>query len=185
MQGWKQKRGSKQHYDLQAAIYDEQYIGEQENKIKAMLETLDLKGSEFVLDLGCGTGFLFEYVSEMVGFIVGADLSKKALLLAKKRIKNKSNVDLVCADADNTPFVDNLFDKIFSVTVLQNMPEPSRTVQEMKRVGKTEALFAVTGLKKKFTPESFVALLKNAQLKPVLFNDDETLKGYVAVCRNL
>ncbi|WGM88708.1 MAG: class I SAM-dependent methyltransferase [Candidatus Bathyarchaeum tardum] len=185
MQDWKQKRSNKQHYDLQAGIYDKQYISEQDNKIESLLKSLDLKFNELVLDLGCGTGFLFEHISEKAGFIVGADVSKKALLYAKKRIQNKSNVDLVCADADNTPFVDDLFDKIFSVTVLQNMPEPTRTILEMKRTGKPEALFAITGLKKKFTQQNFVDLLKRSQLKLVMFNNDEALKGYVAVCSNL
>ena len=184
MQDWNQKRNSKQHYDLQAEIYDKQYAGEQDNKIESMLETLDLKANELVLDLGCGTGFLLEHISEKVAFIVGADISKKALLWAKKRANTKSNVDLVCADADNTPFVDNLFDKIFSVTVLQNMPEPTKTIREIKRAGKPEAVFAVTGLKKKFTKESFVELLKNSRLKLISLREDENLKGYVAVCSN-
>ncbi|MFZ7138799.1 MAG: class I SAM-dependent methyltransferase [archaeon] len=184
MQNWKQKRSNMQHYDLQAEIYDLQYIGEQDKKIETMLESINFCSKDLVLDLGCGTGFLFKHIVKKSKLIVGVDLSKKALIQAKKRAKNSFNVELICADADNTPFVDNLFDKVFAVTVLQNMPDATKTIQEMKRIGKSEAMFAVTGLKKKFSAESFFELLKNAELKVVKFNDDEQLKGYVAVYVN-
>ena len=184
MPNWKQKRSNKQHYDMQAAIYDLQYVGEQDNKIETMLESIDFGPKDLVLDLGCGTGFLFKHITENAGFIVGVDVSQKVLVQAKKRTKKMPNVDLVCADADNIPFVDNLFNKVFAVTVLQNMPEPTKTILEMKRASKAETLFAITGLKKKFSLEGFISLLKNTKLKVVAFNDNEQLKGYVAVCVN-
>ena len=182
MPNWKQKRSNKQHYDLQAIIYDLQYVGEQDNKIETMLESMHFDSRDLVLDLGCGTGFLFKHITEKTGFIVGVDVSKKGLVHAKKRTKNMPNVGLVCADADNTPFAENVFDKVFAVTVLQNMPDPTKTILEMKRVSKKEAVFAVTGLKKMFSADSFVELLKNSQLELISFNDDQQLKGYVALC---
>jgi malonyl-CoA O-methyltransferase len=184
MQDWKQKRSNKQHYNLQAAIYDLQYVEEQDKKIETMLKSMDFSSKDLVLDLGCGTGFLFNHITKKSDFIVGVDVSQKALVHAKKRAKTIYNVELVCADADNTPFVDGLFDKVFSVTVLQNMPEPKKTIQEMKRTSKAKAVFAVSGLKKMFSAGSFAKLLENAQLKVVAFKDDEQLKGYVAVCVN-
>jgi ubiquinone/menaquinone biosynthesis C-methylase UbiE len=120
-----------------------------------------------------------------VGLFVGLDLSQKALREAKKRTKNMSNLFLVRADADHTPFQSNIFDKVFAITVLQNMPKPTQTISEMKRTAKPQATFAVTGLKKKFTQESFVDLLETASLKVVTLNTSKQLKGYVAVCRNL
>ena len=41
-----------------------------------------------ILDLGCGTGFLFQHISQKVGFLVGLDISLNTLKEAKKRIKN-------------------------------------------------------------------------------------------------
>ena len=182
MQNWKQKRSNMQHYNLQAPIYDIQYVGEQVSKIEKMLKNMDFGSKEKILDLGCGTGFLFHHITKKAGFIVGVDVSKKGLVHAKKRTKNMPNVGLVCADADNTPFAENVFDKVFAVTVLQNMPDPTKTILEMKRVSKKEAVFAVTGLKKMFSADSFVELLKNSQLELISFNDDQQLKGYVALC---
>ena len=182
---WKEKRGTMRHYDRQAAIYDVQYVGEQNSKIEGILKNIELGSNEIVLDLGCGTGFLFQHIAQRVELLVSVDVSQNALKQAKKRTKNMPNIALVRADADNTPFPDHKFDKIFAITVLQNMPEPTKTITEMKRTGKPEAVFAVTGLKKKYTTENFVDLLERAKLKVVTLNTSQRLKGYVAVCRNV
>jgi ubiquinone/menaquinone biosynthesis C-methylase UbiE len=185
MREWKQKRSCIRHYDRQAAIYDVQYVEEQNAKIEDSLKNIKVGANETVLDLGCGTGFLFPHINKQAGLLVGIDVSSNALREAKKRTKNTTNITLVCADADNVPFLDHIFDKVFAITVLQNMPGPKKTIAEMKRAGKPEAVFAVTGLKKKYTAESFVDLLKKAKLKAVTFNASQRLKGYVAVCRNV
>jgi ubiquinone/menaquinone biosynthesis C-methylase UbiE len=173
------------HYDRQARIYDAQYLGEQNAKIENILNNIEFGSNEIVLDLGCGTGFLFQHVAKRVGLLVGIELSSEAIREAKKRTENMPNIVLVRADADYTPFPDRIFGKVFAVTLLQNMPEPTKTISEMKRVGKPQAVFAVTGLKKKFTTESFVDLLERARLKVVTLITNQRLKGHVMVCTNL
>ena len=170
------------HYDRQAAIYDVLYVGEQDAKIEDILDHTELGSKEVVLDMGCGTGFLFRHISKHVGFLVGIDLSQRALQEAKKHTKNTQNIVLVRADADNTPFPDSTFDKVFAITLLQNMPDPAKTITEMKRISKPQAVFAVTGLKKKFTQTRFVDLLEGAQLKVIKLNANQQLKGHVALC---
>jgi ubiquinone/menaquinone biosynthesis C-methylase UbiE len=161
-----------------------QYVGEQNAKIEGILNRTHFGSNEKLLDLGCGTGFLFPYINK-AELLVGVDTSLSALREAKKRTKNRSDIALVRADADSLPFPELTFDKVFAITVLQNMPDPKKTIVEMKRAGKPEAIFAVTGLKKKFTPESFVDLLEQTQLKAVTVNTSQKLKGIVAVCTNL
>jgi ubiquinone/menaquinone biosynthesis C-methylase UbiE len=184
MRECKEKRGTMRHYDQQAAIYDVQYVGEQDAKIEDILNRMTLGSNEIVLDLGCGTGFLFKPIAKRVVLLVGLELSSEALQEAKKRTKNIPNIVLVRADADYTPFPSHTFDKVFAITLLQNMLDPMKTITEMKRIGKTQAVFAVTGLKKKFTQESFSELLKMARLKVSALESDERLKGHIAVCTN-
>lgn len=185
MKEWKEKRATIQHYNRQATIYDIQYKGEQKSKIENILKNIELSTNELILDLGCGTGFLFPLIPKKVGFLVGVDVSLNTLKEAKKRIKNLFNIALICADADNTPFSGATFDKIFAITVLQNMPDPLKTIEEMKRTGKKEAIFAVTGLKKKYTQKSFFNSLEKAKLKVFSLNSSQQLKGYVALCKNI
>lgn len=179
---WKAKKQTMRHYELQADIYDVQYIDEQKAKIKEILRFMKLEKSDCVLDLGCGTGFLFNHISEKVELLLGLDISQKCLKLAKKRIEYFPNVHLIRADADNMPFYDNIFDKVFVITVLQNMPEPKTTIKEIKSKSKSHSIFAVTGLKKKFTQKKFVSLLESAQLKIISLHTNQQLKGYIAVC---
>ena len=157
-------------------------MDEQKEKSEELLKFLKLEQRDWVLDLGCGTGFLFNYISEKVELLLGLDISEKALKLAKKSLKCLSNVFLVCADADNMPFPDNIFDKVFAITVLQNMPEPKRTVEEIKRKSKPNSMLAVTGLKKKFTQKKYVSLLESTQLKIISLHSNQKLKDYIAVC---
>ena len=184
MREWKEKRGTMRHYDQQATIYDVQYLGEQNAKIEDALSITELKPNELALDLGCGTGFLFHHINKTIKLLVGLDISSNALREAKKHTKDLSNIALVRADADNTPFPDRIFDRVFAITLLQNMPDPLKTISEMKRVGKPQAIFAVTGLKKTFTKESFVNLLETARLKVSALETAQQLKGHIAVCIN-
>ncbi len=185
MQEWKEKRRTMRHYDQQAKVYDTQYMEEQNAKIENALNSMKPKPNEIVLDMGCGTGFLFHPINKTAKLLVGLDISSKLLQEAKKRTKSTSNIGLIRADADNTPFPNHIFDRVFAITVLQNMPDPTETLREMNRVSKPEAVFVVTGLKKKFTQESFVDLLKRARLTVLTLKTGEHLKGHVAVCTNL
>lgn len=159
------------------------YAEEQTAKIKAALKHLKIEQHEQVLDAGCGTGILLDHITDEAKIIVGVDISKKTLLKARQRIYDNelSNAHLVQADVDNMPFSNNLFNKVFVLTVLQNSPDPAKTLIEIKRVGKTGTCFVVTGLKRIFGKRAFIQLLNNARLKAAAF-EEKDLKCYVAVC---
>lgn len=181
MSQWDKKRDVTQHYDLTAHLYDMQYAEEQTAKIEAAVKSINLEKHNLVLDAGCGTGLLFDYVANKAKTIVGLDISRKILLQAKGREKNFPNVHLILADADNMPLKENIFDYAFAVTLIQNMPNPLETLNEVKRVTKENAVVVVTGLKKKFSLKVFEELLRNAGLNVIALKS-ESLKCHVAVC---
>lgn len=172
------KRSTMRRYDLTAKTYDERYAQEQEAKYGAALEGLVVQG--VVLDVGCGTGLLFKHVASKAETIVGLDISKQLLLLARERARVFTNVLLVQADADYLPFKDDSFDNIFSFTVLQNLPKPKVILMEMQRTGRKRASIVVTGLKKVFSSEAYGRLLKESDLSIVSIKDDPDLKCFVA-----
>jgi len=181
MDGWKKKRDIMQRYNVTAHMYDMRYADEQTCKIKAALKHVKIEERDVVLDVGCGTGVLFDHVSENVESIVGLDISRESLLQAKERAGRFENVQLMWADADNMPFKSRAFNSVFAMTILQNMPEPKETLNEIKRVTATDSQIVVTGLKKIFTKRTFERLLDFAGLKIMSF-EDEDLRCYVAVC---
>jgi ubiquinone/menaquinone biosynthesis C-methylase UbiE len=183
--GWAKKRRLMKRYDLTASIYDLRYADEQKAKIEAALRNTKAKWRGLILDVGCGTGILFDYISGKPEMIVGLDLSKKTLLEAKTRTseKNPHNVHLVQADADNMPFANGVFDGVSAFTVLQNAPNPGKMLKEIKRVAEDEAFFVLTGLKSIFSKSRFERILTKAGLNLEGFEDDD-LKCYVAICEN-
>jgi len=183
MDGWDKKREVMRNYDRSAAVYDAQYAEEQNAEIKAALNRVKLKGNGLVLDVGCGTGLLFEHIGGSVKLLVGLDISLKILEKAKGCAKRFSNVNIIRADADLMPFPKEVFDGIFAITLLQNTPNPILTLQEMKRVGKRPSIIVVTGLKKEFSQKAFRELLLKAGLRACIMESGEQLKGHVAVCK--
>jgi ubiquinone/menaquinone biosynthesis C-methylase UbiE len=166
-------------YDLTAKIYDTRYAEEQAAKYDAASECLMIGGN--VLDVGCGTGLLFKHVAAEADNVVGADVSKQLLFLARERARIFLNVSLVQADADFLPFRDDFFNVVFAFTVLQNMPKPKETLHEIRRVAKCGVPVVVTGLKKAFSLKTYEELLQNAGLRVVSIKDDDCVKCYVAI----
>jgi len=183
MMEWSKKLEIMRNYDSSAKVYDAQYAEEQNAKIKAALSHLNLEDNSLVLDVGCGTGLLFEHLGNSVKLLVGLDLSSGILKEAKKRAKRFPRTALIRADADSTPFPNGIFDGVFAVTLLQNMPNPPLTLQETVRVGKASAIIVVTGLRKVYSQGTFKGLLEKAGLKVRVVRIDAQLKGYVALCK--
>lgn len=181
MNGWAKKRQVMRRYDVTADIYDMRYAEEQAAKIETALKHVEINGKSNTLDIGCGTGLLFSYIAAEAETVVGLDVSRKSLLVAKNRAKSFQNVSLVLADADNIPIRENVFSHAFAFTLVQNMPNPVRTLNEIKRVAKDDAVWVLTGLKRVFSKEAFNALLQKAGLSVSAFEDQENLKCYVAV----
>ncbi len=138
---WSKKRSVMRRYNLTAQIYDERYREEQDAKYKAALEGLRIKSNSVVLDVGCGTGLFFNSVADLAEMVVGADVSRELLLLAKKQGRDSGNILLVLADADHLPFKQQVFDFVFAFTVLQNMPKPEETLKEFTIFCKTSGSF--------------------------------------------
>lgn len=175
---WRSKRKVMHAYDVTAQIYDERYSGEQHLKYWKTLESIAVDGA-VVLDVGCGSGMFFPEVSGKAKTVVGVDVSKKLLLKAKTNAA--TNVHVVQADADHLPFQDATFNSAFSFTVLQNMPKPAKTLQEIKRVTKKCGKIAVTGLKKAFPETSFHDLIEGSGMQPAEFVDEQEINCYIAV----
>jgi ubiquinone/menaquinone biosynthesis C-methylase UbiE len=165
-------------------MYERLYSDEQTAKINAALESVDAKKHSVILDAGCGTGLLFSHVAEKAETVVGLDISRKVLLQAKERSRKFANVHLMRADADNLPFKNEVFSHIFAITLIQNMPNPVKTLRAVKRVTKNDAVIVVTGLKKKFSSEGLVRLLRKMGLS-IIEIKNENLKCYVAICSKI
>jgi len=182
---WSKKRKVLHHYNRLAGIYDSLYGEEQKSKIESILKLLSFGCKDMVLDAGCGTGLLIEYIAVRVNHLVGVDLAGESLKIAierSRRLGVKRKVSLLRADVDHLPFRDAVFDKVFALTLLQNVPEPCETLREMLRVTKSNSQVAVTGLKKHFTEENFSRLIRRIG-REYVFAETEEPHDIIAVVK--
>jgi SAM-dependent methyltransferase len=91
--------------------------------LKRFVETNGLTGAR-ALEVGCGSGLLQETVQRYVG----VDLSFSA-----RRFFHKPFVQ---ASATAIPFGNNSFDAVWSIWVLEHVPNPEQALQEIRRVVK-------------------------------------------------
>lgn len=172
-------------YDQSAHVYDTQYFEEQEAKFNTVLHSLRLPHKSRVVDVGCGTGLITNRLVERAELIVGVDFSRRLLQEARKKARSHQRVFLVLADADNLPFADHVFDMVLAITLLQNMPNPRSTLDEINRISKQTAPIVVTGLKKRFAEEDFAEMLKDADLTIDALKPDDKNREYVCICRKV
>jgi ubiquinone/menaquinone biosynthesis C-methylase UbiE len=183
MADWNKKRKVMQHYDNIATVYDTQYAEEQDAKIKAVLDEINLQPNNIILDIGCGTGTLFKHIKNSAKLLIGLDISLGLLKKAKTQAKQYHSINVIRAEADHTPFKNKTFHTIFAVTLLQNVPNPAATLREIKRISKDNATIAVTVLKKGLTQKTLTQLLEDAELTIRSLKTDNNLKDYTATCK--
>ena len=99
------------------------------------------KGS--VLEIGIGPGSnLKHYDNTKVSSILGIDPSKELNQIAKNRAeKYNLNIEFLIESASNLSVDDNSIDTVVSTYALCSIPEPEKTLHEIKRVLKNDGIF--------------------------------------------
>jgi SAM-dependent methyltransferase len=121
-------------YDGLADWYDRE-IGRLEvtATATATLARLLGPGPGTCLDLGCGTGVAIPALLERGWRVVGADLSRDQLRVARGRA-GPSGARLVAADAAALPFADGSFDAVVSLFTHTDLDDPEGAFAEGARV---------------------------------------------------
>ncbi len=92
----------------------------------------NIKSKDAVLDIGCGNGFLAHALSQKAGNIIGIDISKKNIILAKKRFSS-DNLEYIIGDATAYDFKKN-FDAIILSNVLEHIKDRVGFLQKIKKL---------------------------------------------------
>ena len=115
------KKNIIEKYNSTSSFYDDRYRKIQKEKYKILFRNCNLN-YKTILDAGCGTGLLIEYVfninidniKKKVKY-VGIDISWKMLIHFSnktRKLKNIVNTCLVLGDIENLPFRDDSFNLI-------------------------------------------------------------------------
>ena len=104
-----------------------------------LLDAVDLKTGESVLDVACGPGSVTRLAARRVGVtgrVAGCDISPDMIAVARsKEVEERSAaIEYAVSPADALPFGDATFDAITCQQGLQFFPDKVAALSEMRRV---------------------------------------------------
>jgi SAM-dependent methyltransferase len=107
-----------------------------EERIRRLVAAARLVGTERVLDIATGPGYIAEAFAGSAREVVGVDLTDAMLAIAKERTRERgvSNVSFRAADAQNLPFENGAFDVVVCRLALHHLLRPLEVLREMARV---------------------------------------------------
>ncbi|SDJ41552.1 demethylmenaquinone methyltransferase / 2-methoxy-6-polyprenyl-1,4-benzoquinol methylase [Ferrimonas sediminum] len=119
-------------YDLTTILF--RLAGLRMQKYRSeVIDCLDLRSGNTVLELGCGTGLNFPLILEKVGpqgKIIGVDIAKGMLDVARSKaiMNNWNNVELIESDLALLKFPEGV-DAVLSTGVFGYIPEYERVIE--------------------------------------------------------
>lgn len=158
----------RERYEATYTGYDELYRSEQYEKYLVALSRVQPRG--VILDAGCGTGLLIEYMSvkgllDAVDLLVCLDYSSGMTRIASWRIANlcSGRCMPVLGNVERLPFPDNAFDIVYSFTVLDLVDDLDKAIRELLRVSRGPVV---------------ASMLKKLPYKDHLIEDGYEIIGY-------
>ncbi|MBL7178645.1 MAG: class I SAM-dependent methyltransferase [Pseudomonadota bacterium] len=130
---------------------DNRFAADLESRL--MIDMLQPKKRETVLDIGCGTGVSLLPFLEIGLQATGIDPSPYMLAIAKKNLGNRA--DLHRGFAEDLPFDDNSFNHACLVTTLEFVEAPQKALEEACRVAKDKLFlgflnrYAIKGIQRR------------------------------------
>ena len=103
----------------------------------AAINLLEIQPGDRVLEVGVGTGLNLPLYPKTCK-VTGIDLSEEMLRKATQRVQEYgiTNVTLEVMDASKLTFPDDSFDRVIATYVISAVPDPVKTLLEMRRVCK-------------------------------------------------
>lgn len=127
------------YYDETARNYNELHGEEQKRKARLILDNLEIRPEDTLLDVGCGTGIATAFFPcKLTGIDPAEELLKQASFPTK------------VASAENIPFPDESFDIVISLTAVHNFTDIKKGLQEINRVAKRDIVLSVLKKSERF-----------------------------------
>jgi cyclopropane fatty-acyl-phospholipid synthase-like methyltransferase len=99
-----------------------------------MLEVMNLSENDHILDLGCGSGLISEYISDLTGAnVVGVDFATGAIEHAQERTqKKRGRLSYQIMDMDELSFPKKSFSGVISIDAIHFVNNLKRAIQLAK-----------------------------------------------------
>ncbi len=135
-------------FDLVASEWDLMFTSEDLERLSHIVDKLGIEKDMNVIDLGCGTGILFDLIRRKVGLsgsVTGVDFSLQMVLKAHRNFPF-SNVNCIDGDVIALPLTSNYFDMGVAFSAFPYFSDKQQAVDEVHRVLKPGARFFIIHL---------------------------------------
>lgn len=108
-------------------------------EFQEMLRDVAIAKTDRILDIGCGNGIQTLLLGERCQKVTGIDVSDKAIRTAdriSRPIKNRINSEFRCVRTEDGDFQKEQFDKIYSFSVIEHIPNYKEVLRECHRIVK-------------------------------------------------
>jgi len=111
-----------------------------ENRLRNPWIASQLLPASKVLDMGCGAGFLTNYLARLGHEVSGVDLSEQSLKVAQEKDFTRL-VKYQVGDVAKLAFPDESFDVVTAMDLLEHVESPFKVISEASRLLKPGGLF--------------------------------------------
>jgi SAM-dependent methyltransferase len=132
------------YYDAEAAVYDSVRYGDiagqraHDFHVRVLDRLLfdDLAAESSVLEFGCGTGRFLPHAGKHAQQVTGLDVSPGMIEKAQEAItkSHSNNVSLQLYDGNSIPLESNSIDGVYSILVLNLIPDFQQAFNEIARI---------------------------------------------------
>ncbi|MBI2672588.1 methyltransferase domain-containing protein [Candidatus Woesearchaeota archaeon] len=125
---------NRKFFDLWANTYDWFLIKPWMYYIqKKIVENLNLRDNQKILDIGCGTGDILVLISKLSrAKLYGLDISENMLKRASRKLGKKAALKL--GEVSKLPFSNNMFDYVLSTEAFHHFPDPNKALKEINKI---------------------------------------------------
>jgi ubiquinone/menaquinone biosynthesis C-methylase UbiE len=133
------------HYSRLAPAYDRRWDRYSLGSLGKLVERLDLRGSERVLDIACGTGRLEELLREQhPGLdVTGVDLSPDMLTVARERLPEDARTRWLQGTDESVKLPEASFDLVTCNNAFHLFPDQQASLHRMARLVRPGGLVAL------------------------------------------
>lgn len=146
----------------------------------------NLYDTDLVLELGCGYGRVMKPVSPFVSMMVGNDISRESLELAKSYMKPCKNYRIIQMDASNMAFRPCTFDAVFCIQngISAFGVDKKRLIGESIRVTKSNGVILFSSYSNKIWKDRLDWFRKQSQIGLLGEIDEERTRDGTIVCKD-
>ena len=128
------------------------------NSLRKWFDDLHIGENKKVLEVGCATGALTNYIEHCGGYSVGADYSESMIEIAKHKYPD---CYFLVADVHDLPFENEMFDAVIATSLINIIDDKNIAITELSRCCKKGGVVSVLVPSDEFTENDFSALLSS------------------------